>query len=128
MMSLGNDFVSGPITAKGVSVAVQHGMTDRQEFQRCTGELSEGPGDDGEGVPGRSRALHLCVCVCVKANERAGAREADRGAESSSPNLLLISSRWRLRAVSPQQPIKQHGAFSSLLLERSGPLSVNFND
>ena len=39
---------------QGVSVAVQHGMTDRQEFQRCTGELSEGPGDDGEGVPGRS--------------------------------------------------------------------------
>ena len=40
-------------------------MTDRQEFQRCTGELSEGPGDDGESVPGRSIYV-LALPMCPK--------------------------------------------------------------
>src|SRR4029434_7870531 len=56
MMSLGNDFVSGPITAKGVSVAIRSYPKKLQKIERCTSvsvQLSEGLGWARMGVPPR---------------------------------------------------------------------------
>ena len=66
MMSCGNDVVSGPITAKGVSVALRK----VRKIRRCTlvsVELSEVLGGAfhlGEGV------AKACLCVRLRSNAR----------------------------------------------------------
>lgn len=85
MMSFGNDFFSGPITAKGVSVAIRSypKSYENREVHSVSVQLSEGLGwafHLGEGVA----KAWLCVRLCPNARPYI-AHKNSRNLENTQP-------------------------------------------